>query len=575
MEDNNDIEVANEPGVIDLLPQGFGKQPRTANVEAQLEQARRRVKDEVSGSVVQEQEKRDTDSDSDKSSDYSDDAPEYPVSHELVIRTHERAITSATLDLAGNRLITGSVDCNVKYHDLSSMNPTTIRAFKSFDPNETKQSANNESHPVHQVLFNPNAPSLIFMVTSHPQVKIYDRDGSLWGTTVKGDMYLRDMRNTKGHISEVTCGDWHPNRKEKLVTAATDSTLRIWDVNSLRQQQDIIVHKSRQAGSAGRSRVTAVKYGSSSSGPGATSPVLVAATYDGTLSMWAGDGPFLRPSAEVNEAHTPSTWTSSLDISPDGRLIISRGGDDMLKLWDTRKLKSPLRSISHPTTASNYPTSSVRFSPAGSQILVGSPTGHLHILNAATLKPELVTPVSPSSPVISAFWHQKINQIVTTSADGSTRLLFDPSISKNGGLQVMSKAPKHRHIDDDPVRVMDTSTGIDVDVIVNPGTMRGNLGKKKNTGLTMSGKSRDPRRPHKPDATPFAHNTPDERHVRNQIPLSSMRDEDPREALLKYADKAVKDQIFTSAWSKTQPNTVFREASPEEDAQPDAKRRKH
>ncbi|KAL9082260.1 MAG: hypothetical protein Q9159_006573 [Coniocarpon cinnabarinum] len=570
MDDEEEYEVVEDAGLAGQMPQGFGRQARTVNVQAQLDQARRQVlkesaADEFAKKAVEGASDSKSDSNDSDDSDDDDGQSEFPVSHELVIRTHERAVTAATLDAAGNRLVTGSADCTVKYHDLSSMNPTTIRAFKSFDPTETKLSQSNETHPIHQVQFNPNSPSSIFIITAHPQVKVYDRDGELWGTTVKGDMYLRDLHHTKGHTSEATCGDWHPSREETFVTAGIDSTLRVWDINNLRQQKNVIVHKSKQAGSAGRSRMTAVRYHGSES----AAPTLVATAFDGSLVTYPANGPYLRPSAEVVDAHEPSTWTSSLDVSPDGRLIITRGGDDTLKLWDTRKLKTALRTAPYPSMASQFPTSSVRFSPSGSQILTGTSTGDLHIFNSATLRPELVTPVSPNVPLTSAFWHDKINQIVTTSADGSTRVLFDPAISKQGAISVMSKAPKHRHIDDDPNRVMDTSGGINPDSIVNPGT---GPRAKKQTGLTMSGRSRDPRRPHKPEATPFQQNQPDERHV-SRMPLASMRDEDPREALLKYADKAEKDPTFTNAWSQTQPETLYREASPESEG-PESKKQK-
>ena len=43
----------------------------------------------------------------------------------------------------------------------------------------------------------------------HPtlQAKIYDRDGRALGEFIRGDMYIRDSRNTKGHISGCT-GGW-------------------------------------------------------------------------------------------------------------------------------------------------------------------------------------------------------------------------------------------------------------------------------------------------------------------------------------------------------------------------------
>lgn len=38
-----------------------------------------------------------------------------------------------------------------------------------------------------------------------------------------------------------------------------------------------------------------------------------------------------------------------------------------------------------------------------------------------------------------------------------------------------------------------------------------------------------------------------------------LRSEDPREALLKYADKAKEDPRWTSAYARTQPNAIFDE----------------
>ncbi|KAI5354125.1 hypothetical protein L3X38_007020 [Prunus dulcis] len=46
------------------------------------------------------------------------------------------------------------------------------------------------------------------------QAKIYDCDGLTLGEFVKGDIYIRDLKNTKGHISGLTCGEWHPRTKD-------------------------------------------------------------------------------------------------------------------------------------------------------------------------------------------------------------------------------------------------------------------------------------------------------------------------------------------------------------------------
>ena len=158
------------------------------------------------------------------------------------------------------------------------------------------------------------------------------------------------------------------------------------------------MHKSRAAGSAGRTRMTAVVWGSPFQGG---NNVLVAAALDGSLVMWSGDGPFARPAAEIREAHKPNTWTGGIDISSDGRMVVTRGGDDLIKLWDTRKFKTPVVTVSHPSTSDHYSATNIKYSPTSSSIITGSASGHLHILNPGNLKPELVTPVTPGYPLIT------------------------------------------------------------------------------------------------------------------------------------------------------------------------------
>jgi len=43
---------------------------------------------------------------------------------------------------------------------------------------------------------------------------------------VKGDMYIRDMKNTAGHVGELTSGAWHPKDSQTFITSASDSTIR-------------------------------------------------------------------------------------------------------------------------------------------------------------------------------------------------------------------------------------------------------------------------------------------------------------------------------------------------------------
>ena len=53
-----------------------------------------------------------------------------------------------------------------------------------------------------------------------------------------------------------------------------------------------------------------------------------------------------------------------------------------------------------------------------------------------------------------------------------------------------------------------------------------------------------------------------------------MRDEDPREALLKYAEKADKEPLFTNAWKVTQPKTIYDERVDEDDEEEEREKKK-
>jgi WD40 repeat protein len=52
-------------------------------------------------------------------------------------------------------------------------------------------------------------------------------------------MYIRDLKNTKGHITGLTCGEWHPKTKETILTSSEDGSLRIWDVNDFTTQKQV------------------------------------------------------------------------------------------------------------------------------------------------------------------------------------------------------------------------------------------------------------------------------------------------------------------------------------------------
>ncbi|KAI5806464.1 WD40-repeat-containing domain protein [Peziza echinospora] len=565
-EDRNKAEQEEEEDVVveeadeamrAFMPMSFGKQTGAPkNVKVEFDKTKRggggggageEKAGKGKGKAIEKQDSENeddnSDSDDDDDDDDDDDEDEYPISHELVLKHHTKALTSISLDPSGTRLVTSSYDYSIKFYDFPSMSSDSLNPFRAVEP--------SESHHIHSATFSDNGQSIL-VIPAATQAKILSRDGETLVEFVKGDMYLRDMHNTKGHVSEITAGCWHPSERDTFMTAGTDSTLRIWDVNNKRHHKEVIVHKSKTA-KGGRSRMCCVAWAPGESGKG----LLGSVAMDGSLVLYGGDGPFTRPSIEAKDAHQRESWTSSMAFSGDGRLIVTKGGDQTIKLWDIRKLKAPVntREFDCPLQTEN----NIIFSPSSAELLTGDAQGNLHFLSPATLRSEKTIPITPAHPLVTVTWHPKINQIITGSSTGAAHVLYSPETSTRGAKLVVTRAPKKRHIDDDPTFTTDFATGgLSEDAILLPNAL---LGKNKSGGTRKKGIMA----PEMPAPTPWGKSNPDQEHVKKAYALSSMRDEDPREALLKYAAISEKEPMFTSAWKETQPKTIYAEVSDDEE----------
>lgn len=168
-------------------------------------------------------------------------------------------VSSLAVDSAGARVLSGSYDYTVRMYDFQGMN-SRLQSFRQIEP--------SEGHQVRSLSWSPTSGQFL-CVTGSAQAKvcfmalvdscstflypsmncsrsfvlfesqIYDRDGLTLGEFMKGDMYIRDLKNTKGHICGLTCGEWHPRTKETVLTSSEDGSLRIWDVNNFLSQTQV------------------------------------------------------------------------------------------------------------------------------------------------------------------------------------------------------------------------------------------------------------------------------------------------------------------------------------------------
>ncbi|GAA5799309.1 hypothetical protein HPULCUR_004720 [Helicostylum pulchrum] len=539
-----------------FMPMSFGKQAKNNDLNQEFEKTKREDAVETKKAKVETKEGQsdskttdtadydsaeDMDSDSDGGGSGAIDFSVLPTSHEIKLSDHHRTVSALTLDPSGTRLVSGSYDYDLKFWDFAGMD-------RSYKPFRTVQPCGE--HQIHHLEYSLSGDSIL-VISGSARAKIFDRDGIEKYEYAKGDPYIRDLKHTDGHTGALTSGKWHPSDKETFATSSQDGSIREWDVERRRKQKTTIVYKSRERG--GRSSCTAVMY--------STDAKYVAGAYqDGTIQVWDTKGNHLRPAIPIPDAHQKGTETSSIVFSRDGRTLVSRGGDDTVKLWDLRNVKKPLKTAYNLEIVN--PEANIIFSPDEKLILTGTACpkgkgfGQLVMLDRENLEVKESINVTQSS-VVKVLWHPRLNQIMTGSADGIVTVFYSPTHSTRGAKLCVVKAAKTRAVDDYEInRPIITPHALPMFKDEEP-----RASKRKRDKLR-----KDPVASHRPDLPVSGHgkggrvNMNQQQAVIKTFAKDTTRDEDPREALLKYAELAESDPLWVSnVYKKTQPTPVFDE----------------
>ncbi|TIB99517.1 WD40 repeat-like protein [Wallemia mellicola] len=472
----------------------------------------------------------------DEDEEYETDRDPIPSSHEVVLQDHSKAATAIDLDPAGSRLASGSHDYDIKLWDFAAMN-TAFRPFRSFEGCETNH--------IHDLKYSINGDSIL-AASGQAIPRLFTRDGDEIYKWSKGDQYIKDQRQTKGHIGEINNCAWHPFDYNLFITCSADSTVRIWDVTEPREQKHVLVFKSKERGT--KTKVTACAYSPDGK-------FIVAVGYDGAMHLWSTAGNYARPNAMNDAAHTKHSWTSSVCFTPDSKYIVTRGGDDTVKLWDVKNIKRPVHVASN--LPSLYQEVNATFSPDGKYVLTGvagvrgESKASVVVLLTETLAEVKRIPIGKDKGgcVIRTLWHSRINQIIATHSDGGIYVLYDPMSSIRGALMPLDRAPKRARDVEDVLASTDPDRDLRVPIIT-PDAMEEDERTQKRMRMKKESDARKPQPPLVGSGRGGRVGASATQAMVQRLFGESTIGQDPREELLKYAD-VDNDPKWTGAWKES------------------------
>jgi len=179
---------------------------------------------------------------------------------------------------------------------------------------------------------------------------------------------------------------------------------------------------------------------------------------------------------------------------------------------------------------------------------------------------DVVKTLEVDATPVKVFWHSKINQIVAGLSSGQICVLYSPFTSLNGAKLLANKGPPRK------VTIEDMSDALAAPAIHIPGEssmFRDGDGiitnkRKRDNGRQDPRKARRPELPVTGPGRGGRVGASATQHMVQNLVRDTTRDEDPREALLKYAG-AQDDPQWTSAWTINQPKPVFANVTEDDD----------
>ncbi|KAL0965669.1 hypothetical protein UPYG_G00284200 [Umbra pygmaea] len=494
--------------------------------------------------------------------DDEDDNPvkKIPDSHEITLQHGSKSVSALALDPSGARLVTGGFDFDVRFWDFAGMD-AALHAFRTIQP--------CECHQIRSLQYSITG-DVILVVSGNAQAKVLDRDGFPVMECPKGDQYIVDMANTKGHTAMLNSGCWHPKIKDEFMTCSNDGTVRTWDLSCDKKHKMCFKPRSLQG-----KKVTPTCCTYSRDGK-----LVAAGCQDGSIQIWDRNLS-VHTKFHCRQAHAPGTDPSCLTFSYDGKILASRGGDDTLKTWDIRNFKKPLNVATGLCTF--FSMTDCCFSPDDKLLVTGTSVkkdqgnGKLVFFDRASFQKVYEIDVTNAS-VVRCLWHPKLNQIMVGTGNGLAKVYYDPVKSHRGAMLCVVKSKRKE-------RQAETLTQ---DYIITPHALpMFREARQRSTKKQLEKDRLDPMKSHKPEppvtgpgrgGRVAAHGGTLSSFIVKNIALDKTDDSNPRQAILRHAKEASENPYWVApAYSKTQPDAIFQEeeeSDEEADKEPEWKKRK-
>ncbi|MFH4980833.1 hypothetical protein AB6A40_007542 [Gnathostoma spinigerum] len=372
--------------------------------------------------------------DGDEGDEFDDFGEGIPVVHlipaacEAILKHGKKPVSALAFDQQGTGFTTGGYDYIVNLFDFQQMD-VSLRPSRELIP--------CESHVINCLSWSSNGERLL-IASGHAQIRILDRQGKQFAETVRGDQYLVDLSNTKGHTGSVNACCWHPLNKKEFMSCSDDGTLRIWSLDDFKEitrcinkQRKVIKTKN-----AGGKKAIPTTCAFSRDGKW-----LAAGCNDGSIQIWKYGSLYVNTTYLNRTAHKGPV--TSVQFSANSEKILSRSLDGTMKLWNLKNFKKPELVVENLLT--EYSNTDCGFSPHGELVFTGTAEnvedntdGSLLFYDASNF--ELVYRINyPNLSCTKIAWHPKINQILVGLSDGSLRLYYDLTSSIRGALLCVTR----------------------------------------------------------------------------------------------------------------------------------------